>query len=133
MADVLVDTTIWIQFFRRRSSPPWRAALIDLLERDRVVLVDPIVAELLYGVRTEAERQVILDLATGTRAAPVDQETWIASGDLGRAWRSRGRTLPLVDCVIATVAARDGLALWTEDDDFGPLVDDGGLVRFSPG
>lgn len=132
MPDVLVDTTVWIEFFRRTSTAPWRAVLVDLLERDAVVLVDPIVAELLYGVRTEPERAVVLDLAAGTRSLPVDLQTWIASGDLGRSWRSRGRTLSLVDCLLATVAMREGCPLWTLDEDFAPLVAVGELIRFQP-
>lgn len=132
MADVLVDTTIWVPFFRRGPPPRWRPALVDLLERDQVVIVDPIIAELLYGTRTAAERGVIVDLAQGTRSAHVDHGTWVATGDLGRAWRARGRTLSLVDCLLATVAARDGLKLWTEDRDFDPMFESGDLVRFTP-
>jgi len=34
--------------------------------------------------------------------------------------------------LIAAVAARDGLLLWTLDEDFEPLVRAGLLLRFSP-
>ena len=97
MADVLVDTSVWVSYFRRGPPPGWRPALIDLLERDAVVLVDPIVAELLYGARGERERGAVLDLGRGVRRATLDLDLWIASGDLGQAWRARGRTLSLVD------------------------------------
>lgn len=75
MPDVLVDTTVWVGFFRRGPVPPWRAALVDLLERDAVVLIDAIVAELLHGFRAEQERAAVLDLGGGTRSARVDHET----------------------------------------------------------
>ena len=133
MPDVLVDTTVWIDFFRKAAAPAWRSTLVDLLERDAVLLIDPIIAELLYGVRTDRERTVVLDLAGGTRTALVDRDTWIASGDLGRLWRGRGRSLSAVDCLIATVAMRERCALWTFDEDFGPLAFDGSLLRFVPG
>lgn len=133
MPDVLVDSTVWVEFFRRGHAPPWRQALVALIERDALVVIDVIIAELLYGVRTTQERAAVLDLAGGTRSALVDRDTWIQSGDLGRLWRSRGRTLSLVDCMIATVAMRDGYALWTLDEDFAPLTSEGGLVRFVPG
>lgn len=130
MAEVLVDTSVWVAFFRRDAAPPWRPALLDLLERDAVVLVDPIVAELLYGTRGERERAVVLDLARGVRQASIDLDLWVATGDLGRTWRARGRTLSIVDCLIAAAALRDGLALWTLDEDFAPLFNDGALRRF---
>ena len=133
MADILVDTSVWIDFFRRSARPAWRPLLSGLIERDTVVLIDPIIAELLYGVRGDRERAVILDLARGVRRATLDLDTWIACGDLGQAWRAKGRTLSIVDCLIAVVAIREGLLLWTLDEDFEPLVREGSLRRFSPG
>jgi len=132
MADILVDTSVWIDFFRRTATPAWRPLLADLIERDEAVLIDPIIAELRYGTRGDRGRGVVLDLARAVRRAPVDLDTWIACGDLGRTWRTQGRTLSVVDCLIAAVAARDGLLLWTLDEDFEPLVRAGLLLRFSP-
>jgi predicted nucleic acid-binding protein len=103
------------------------------VERDAVGVIEVIIAELLHGVRTAQERAAVLDLAGGTRSARVDRDTWIQSGDLGRLWRSRGRTLSLIDCMIATVAMRDGHELWTLDNDFAPIAAEGSLVRFVPG
>lgn len=132
MADVLVDTSVWVAFLRRGTTPTWRPALIDLLERDAVVLVDPILTELIYGARGQRERAAILDLGRGVRRAALDLDLWIASGDLGQAWRARGRTLSVIDCLIAATAIRDELALWSLDEDFDPLVREGTLRRFTP-
>jgi predicted nucleic acid-binding protein len=133
MVDVLIDTSVWVAFFRRGSAPTWRPVLVDLVERDAIVIVEPIVAELLHGARSERERTVLLDLARGSRRARLDLDTWIACGELGRAWRARGRTLSIVDCLIAAVAIRDDLPLWTLDEDFEPLAQEGALRRFRVG
>ena len=130
--DVLVDTSVWVDFFRRSANPQWRAVLQDLMERDAAIIIDPVIAELLYGTRGERERTVVLDLARSIRRAEVTVDTWIASGDLGRTWRIRGRTLSLVDCILVTVAQRDGLRLWTLDRDFEPLAQESGLDLFQP-
>ncbi len=132
MGDILVDPSVWIAFFRRSARPPWRTLLAEMLDDDSAVVVDVTIAELLVGVRGDRERRVILDLAGSARRASLDLHTWIAAGDLARQWREKGRTLSLADCLLAVVARRDRLPLWTLDDDFEPLVVDGVLTRFKP-
>lgn len=131
MSGVLVDTSVWVAFLRVGPAPTWRDALVELLDRDQAVVLDPVVAELLVGARGERERATILALAQGVRRVSLDQASWVAAGDLGRLWRSRGRTLALVDCLLAAVAARDGLALWSLDRDFAPLFEAGDVTGFA--
>lgn len=133
MGSVLVDTSVWVDFFRRSAKSPWRGALVDLLERGAVVIVDPIVAELLYGARSERERSVVRMLADSVPRPALGLEVWIAAGDVGREWRARGVTLSLADTLLVAVAAREGVPLWTLDDDFHPLFAAGVLGRYSPG
>lgn len=130
--EVLVDTSVWVDFFRRTSNSPWRARLIDLLEREAVVVVDPVFAELLYGARSERERTVIRQLSESVRRPALDLDIWRAAGALGSHYRGQGVTLALVDCLLAAVAQRDALDLWTLDEDFAPLVTAGVLTRFTP-
>lgn len=127
---VLVDTSVWVDFLRARSDPPWRDHLAGLLRRDEVSIVAPVAAELLYGVRGERERRVVLELAGAVRHAPLDASTWLAAGDLGRSWRERGRTLSLVDALLVVVARRDGTPLWSLDGDFDALEQAGEVVRY---
>lgn len=130
--EVLVDTSVWIDFFRRSANSPWRTRLVELLERSAVVVVDPIFAELLYGARSERERIVIRQLSESVRRPNLDLDIWRAAGALGNQYRAQGVTLALVDCLIAAVAQRDSLELWTLDEDFAPLVNAGVLTRFTP-
>lgn len=132
VADVLVDTSVWVDFFRRSAQSPWRPRLVDLLERGAVAIVDPVVAELLYGARSEREQTVIRQLGESVRRPPLGLEVWLAAGKLGHQWRARGVTLALVDCVLAAVAHRESLALWTLDEEFAPLFAAGTIARFDP-
>ena len=96
------------------------------------MVVDPVISELLVGARGARERSVILGIAEGAQRAPIDLATWVAAGDLGRVWRERGRTLGVVDCLLATVAVREGVALWSLDRDFAPLFETGEVPAFQP-
>lgn len=101
-----------------------------LLEQERVVLVDPVIAELLTGTRGENDRRRILTLAQGARRAELTLDSWIASGDLRRTLSQQGRTLSLADCLLAAIAQRDGLLLWTLDKDLDPLLQTGKIQAF---
>lgn len=129
---ILVDTSVWIAFLRKGSNSSWKATLARAIADDEVVTVEPILAELLYGVRSERERQVVLDIASAVRSIPLARAHWIAAGDLGRRWRGKGRTLSLVDALLAAAAAAEGLALWTLDGDFEPLFEAAEVRRFQP-
>ena len=128
---VLVDTSVWIDFLRNSRSKT-RKTMNDLLASDRVATIEPIIAELLYGVRGEKKRKVVLDIAAGTRRLKLVTDTWIAAGDLGRAWRKKGRTLSVIDCVLAAASRMHSVPLWTLDRDFRPLKKAGEVRLFDP-
>ena len=126
---VLIDTSVWIEFFRNPRSE-LRSPMSHLMETGRVAIVDPIVTELLYGARGRRERDVILDLANGAERLELSGATWIAAGDLGKAWRSRGRTLSVVDCLLAAACREHSTPLWTLDRDFAVLAEEGEIELF---
>ena len=53
---ILVDTTIWIEFFK--SNPVFVNDMESLLENKNVITIEPIFAELLYGSRSDIERNI---------------------------------------------------------------------------
>ena len=116
---VIVDTTVWIDYFHGNSNPEtdWLDAELD---RQRLGLVDIILCEVLQGVRDDAaakdvERQLLklevfetggIDLATGA--------AWHY-----RMLRGRGHTVrKTIDCLIATFCIRAQYSLLHRDRDF---------------
>lgn len=79
---ILVDTSAWIDFLRRRDSS-CRSRLVQLLQRGEAALVDPVVAELLYGVRGDRERAMVLDLGRGAHRLELAPSTWRAAARCG--------------------------------------------------
>ena len=128
---VLVDTSVWIDFFRP-GDRSWIRDLTEKLESERVGIVAPVVAELLYGARGEKERSRILDLARSVTVFPTGLDRWIGAGKLGRSLRRRGLTLSIVDCLVAEVARERDIPLWTLDPDFDSLFDESVIQRYMP-
>lgn len=111
---VLVDTSIWVDYFRGR---PGARPLDTLLDRGEVAVCGPVVAELLAG--TAAEQAEVLWLALGSLpSAPVDDAGWRAAGEAASELRRRGRSVPLLALAIAIAAVRFGAELWSRDSDF---------------
>ena len=119
---VIVDTTVWIDYFRAISNPEteW---LDDELGRQRLGLMDVILCEVLQGVRDE---RTALDVERQLRKLHVFQPGGIElASDTARNYRllrSRGRTVrKTIDCLIATFCIRGQHALLHRDRDFDPF------------
>ena len=129
MADVLVDTTIWIDFFRK-SEGPEGDLLDELLDQNRALLCGVTEMEVYQGLKAEEREKVesafrLLPYLDTTRA------DFVAAGTLWNRLRRRGITLPATDCLIAALCRSRGLRLFTSDrhfDAFAPA----GLKRLRP-
>jgi predicted nucleic acid-binding protein len=125
---ILVDSSVWIDFFKGRESR--ETDLLALLLRRRILLTgDLILAEVLQGFRHErdvaAARRALLSLAY---ADIVGREVALASAANYRLLRRHGITArKTVDVIIATFCVRNGHVLLHADRDFEPMTEHLGL------
>ncbi len=118
---VLVDTSVWIEFFRR----PARIDLPAVVEFDEVVTCLPVLQEVLQGFREEAAFTLARDamLALPMVEAPLGQGVVEEAVGLCRRARAAGFTVrSSSDCLIAACALRHGLTVLHHDRDFGVLA-----------
>lgn len=121
MADVLVDTCVWIDFLRGARSE-WAGELRRLLGAARVVVCGMVVLELLQGIRTQRDRETFRQTVSGLSYVEVTIRTWTQSGWLGSELNRKGRAIPSSDLVVATLAIEHGLALATFDTHFDRIA-----------
>ena len=118
---ILVDTSAWIEFLRDTGSTVCEA--VDRLLAHDVAICDVIRMEILAGARDEshlASLRRLLARAAMIRTRPTDYEDAAA---LYRRCRRGGETVrKLVDCLIASVAIRAGVAVLNQDADFDILA-----------
>ena len=125
---ILVDSSVWIDFFNGRESR--ETDLLALLLRRRILLTgDLILAEVLQGFRQKRDmdkaRRALLSLAY---ADIVGQEVALASAINYRLLRQQGITArKTVDVIIATFCIRNGHVLLHADRDFEPMTEHLGL------
>jgi predicted nucleic acid-binding protein len=123
MADgVLIDTCIWATTFSKPNSRENRT-VEQLIEQDRVVVIGPVMTETLYGFRRAEQADWAASRLKKLGWLDVPWDDWRNAAALGRQLAAGGHRLPLTDLVIATIALRHDLYVYTVDPHFDLFTD----------
>lgn len=117
---LLVDTSAWIEVFRRPST----LTAESLGDVDEFATCLPVVQEVLQGFRNEAAFRLAREamMALPIVESPLSDSLVLEAVDLYRAARRAGITVrSSVDCLIAACALRHGLTVLHHDRDFEGL------------
>lgn len=131
---ILVDSSVWIDFFRGTQTP--QAEKLDgLLGTIRIVVGDLIVAEVLQGVRDKREfQQVRKTLDTFEQVDVVGKDIAVQAARNFRKLRDLGFTVrKTIDTLIATRCIESNYALLHSDRDFDAFEAHLGLQVVSSG
>lgn len=127
----LVDTSVWVDFLRGRSTPQVGVLEVLLAGEELVGVTPTIIQELLQGAdspgRFEELRGYLADLACYLPREPV--ESHVQAARLYQACRRAGRTpRSSNDCLIAQVAIEHSLVLLHDDRDFDVIAETSGSL-----
>lgn len=118
---ILVDTSVWIEIFRRKGPMDLGADL----EIETVVTCLPVIQEVLQGFDDQRAFSIARDAmyAFPIVESPVSEEVFELAIDLYRSARRSGHTVRSgVDCLIAGCAVRNSLPVLHHDRDFDALA-----------
>jgi predicted nucleic acid-binding protein len=126
---ILVDTSVWIDFFRDKSTLHVDR-LISLLQTRHLGMADLVLTEILQGCGSDREfDQVKRFVAVLPVVATTSEAIAIEAARNYRTLRTNGITVrKTIDTLIATRCIVDGHALLYSDRDFDPFVEHLGLV-----
>lgn len=115
---ILVDTSVWIDFFRGVDS--WETArLISAIEDEDVGICGPILMEIRQGLKSEKAVKEIERRLSPLVYLPTLRKTYCRAADIYRAARTKGKTIRrTMDCLIAACAIENHAALLQRDRDF---------------
>ena len=130
---VLVDTSVWVDYFNGVDAPP-STQLEKLLGSGHILTGDLILAELLQGFASDADcrraRALLIDLPY---ADLVGKDVALAAADNYRRLRTRGFTVrKTIDVLIGTFCIVHNHELLHSDRDFDPMEKSLGLRVFQP-
>lgn len=116
---LLVDTSVWIELFRRPSQ-----IAPETFPLDDAVTCLPIVQEVLQGFRDDHAFRIAREamFALPIVQSPMERPVFEDAVQLYRTARRRGLTVrSSVDCLIAACAIRHGLTVLHTDRDYTSL------------
>lgn len=120
MSDVLVDSSVWIDFFGGDAAAIGR--LDVLLQDDRAAVTGPIVAEVTSGARTPAVFQQLRTRLGALVMLVAPADVWERAAEARFALARSGVQAHLVELLIALTASNAGHVLLTRDRDFTAIA-----------
>ena len=125
MNAILVDTSVWIDFFNIKTTSPESEKLQKIIESHDAICICPIIyQEILQGIRDDKIFEEIKSLLSDYNMINIDIiEVTNYAVNLYRVLRKRGITIRKpVDCLIASYAILGDLYLLHKDRDFTEIA-----------
>ncbi len=119
---ILIDTSAWVEHLRDADQRT-ADAVEALLGSGAARVTEPVVMEVLAGARTEAQSRRLRSLLARADLERCESQDFVEAAFLYRLCRANGETIrSQIDCLIAAVAIRTGLAVLHHDRDFEALA-----------
>lgn len=124
---VLVDTSVWIDFFNDHDSPQAATLTALIAEEQDVATCGVVLAEFFQGLRDRrSARTLERTFRDLIYLAPREPETYFDAARLYRDLRGRGVTVrSTIDCLIACLAAENDCRLLAKDRDLTMILASG--------
>lgn len=119
---VLVDSSLWIDFYRPDGSGDVRVAVTEALTEDAVFTVPLIVAEVVQGAPDEATLELLLEDFSAFRPVACDHGTGARAARIGATLQGEGNPVPATDLLIAAAALEANCELWHRDRYFEAIA-----------
>jgi predicted nucleic acid-binding protein len=115
----LIDTSVWIDFFRAVPSRE-NTLLKDCLgRREHIFIAGVIIQEILQGIRDDSQYRSVKEFLFLFPRIETQFSNHVDAADIYRNLRKRGITIQSpIDCLIAVLAIRHRLFLLHKDSDF---------------
>ena len=125
---IVVDTSVWIDWFRNKSTPQV-TTLNDVSDLTDVIIGDIILLEILQGERNDSLAAAIHSRLKRFGFVPMlTPELAVKAADNYRKLRGVGKTVrKTADLIIGTYCIEHGHELLHNDLDFQPMADHLGL------
>jgi predicted nucleic acid-binding protein len=122
---ILVDTTVWVDFFRGVDSRVNRTFRQLIEDEEDLCLTSFNLTEILQGIKHEPLYEATKrHLLAFPLFEPDEVSTYVHAADIYRVCQRRGRTIrSTIDCLIAAIAMERDLVLLHNDRDFAHIAE----------
>jgi len=113
---IIVDTSIWIEYFKNNQK--YVPFIEDNLNLENILISGPIISELLHGVKSEKEYKLLSESISAVPYAECVYDDWIKTGETLYNLKKKGITVPLTDILISAIAIRHDASVLSLDKHF---------------
>ena len=110
---ILADSNMFIDFWRNPTQ-----SVVDIFTNEDIVICGVIRCELLHGAKSEKDYKNIYSVLNAFEEMPFEKSDWELLGKTLYQLRIRGITVPLSDAIIAQIAIKNRVPVWTKDQHF---------------
>lgn len=116
---LLVDTTVWIDFFRGVESRKVAALEECIRNREDICCCGFVLTEVLQGIRDDKELAGVKRQFEGLIYLEDDRSTFELAAGIYRDLRRKGRTIRnSIDCLIAAIVIQNKVSFLENDRDY---------------
>ena len=121
---ILVDSSAWIDLLRATERPGHRTLRRLLFAGEELAVTEPVVMEVLAGVRSAREEEAVRGQLIGFSLLSVGGiDSYEQAAEIYRLCRAAGDTVRRVlDCLVAVPAIRSGAPILHVDRDFDVIA-----------
>lgn len=119
--NVLIDTSVWIEYFRRKGSSV-SARLQEYLKLGQARYAGPIAIELYQGAKTHKEIQALDQIFDTITYVEITREHYHKAGLISQKAARKGKTFSAMDMILAVVAQEEQLRLFSLDVHFKEIA-----------
>ncbi|MBI4668698.1 MAG: PIN domain-containing protein [Elusimicrobia bacterium] len=119
---ILIDSSIWVDYYRPRGCPTLTAAVQHWIQEDRVATLGVIALEVLRGCLTKKDFEVVKEDFLAHRWIELNAGVIDLAAEIGFNLDRKGHVVPSVDLLIAAAAIRTQCALAHQDRHFKTIA-----------
>ena len=120
---ILVDTSVWIDFFAGRDLPHVTTLEQFILDNEDLALCGIILTEILQGISDDTTHRRVRRFLNPLIMLPMHEAVFVRAANIYRKLRKQGITIRKTnDCIIAATALEHQCQLLHNDKDFTPIA-----------
>lgn len=125
---MLVDTTVWVDFFRGKETRQVATLEKAILQRDNIFYCGLVLTEILQGISNAKQSQLLKSHFNSLLYLDMHRDVYLHAADIYVILRQKGITVrKTIDCLIAALAISHKIPLLHNDRDFHPIKKHCGL------
>ncbi len=114
---ILIDTSIWVEFFRKKNSAV-STKLREYLKLNQACYAGPIFVELYQGAKSQYETGILSELFDTINYVDITRNHYHHAGLVSQRAAREGKVFSTIDMILAVLAHDEDLSIFSLDHHF---------------